>query len=72
MAKKTVSTKIGAAWFKFTENGKQYLSIKLDDSILPLQITPDKYLLLWEIPAEEQKNENSPHYSVHIAKTVEE
>lgn len=72
MAKKTVSTKIGAAWFKFTENGKQYLSIKLDDSIQPLTITPDKYLLLWEIPAEVQKTDNSPHYTVHIAKAVEE
>ena len=44
MAKKVSSVKIGAAWFKFTENGKQYLSIKLDESIQPLTITPDKYL----------------------------
>ena len=72
MAKKTVSTKIGAAWYKFTENGKQYLSIKLDESIQPLTITPDKYLLLWEVPAEDQKSENSPAYTVHIAKTIEE
>lgn len=72
MAKKTSSTKIGAAWFKFTENGKQYLSIKLDEAIQPLTITSDKYLLLWEIPQEEQKTENSPHFTVHIAKTVEE
>lgn len=72
MSKKTVSTKIGAAWFKFTESGKQYLSIKLDESIQPLTITPDKYLVLWEIPSEDQKTENSPHYTVHIAKTIEE
>ncbi len=72
MAKKVVSTKIGAAWFKFTENGKQYLSIKLDESIQPLTITPDKYLVLWEIPQDDTTTDKSPHYSVHIAKTIEE
>jgi uncharacterized protein (DUF736 family) len=72
MAKKVNSVKIGAGWYKFTENGKQYLSIKLDEAIQPLTITPDKYLLLWEISQEEQKTENSPHFTVHIAKNLEE
>ena len=72
MVKKTVSTKIGAAWWKFTENGKQYLSVKLDESIQPLTITQDKYMVLWEIPQEDQKGENSPAYAVHLAKTIEE
>ena len=72
MAKKTSSVKTGAAWFKYTENGKQYLSVKIDEANLPLTISEDKYLVLWEVPQEDKKTENSPDYYVHIAKTIEE
>lgn len=61
--------KIGAAWYKFTEDGKQYLSIKLDEAILPLTIQEDKYLTLWEIPESDRKSDNSPHYSVNLSKS---
>ena len=53
MAKKTSSVKVGAAWNKFSENGKQYIPIKFEEASLPLTITSDKSLMLWEIPQEE-------------------
>jgi uncharacterized protein (DUF736 family) len=56
-------TAIGAAWWKYTENGKQYLSIGIDKELLPLAIREGKTLTLWEIPDEERKDkEKSPHY----------
>lgn len=62
--------RIGSAWFKTSEkNGKMFLSVSLDEAALPLTITEDKFLTLWEIPEEERKVENAPHYSVHINKS---
>jgi hypothetical protein len=70
---KTSSVKIGAGWIKFTENGKQYISIKLEEAITPITIRDDRFLTLWEIPDEERKDkEKSPHYTLCIAKTTEE
>lgn len=46
-----------------------FLSVSLDEAALPLTITEDKFLTLWEIPEEERKVENAPHYSVHINKS---
>lgn len=63
--------RIGSAWFKTSEkNGKMFLSVSLDEAALPLTITEDKFLTLWEIPEEERKVENAPHYSVHINKSA--
>ena len=62
--------RIGSAWFKTSEkSGKMFLSVSLDEAALPLTITEDKFLTLWEIPEEERKVENAPHYSVHINKS---
>ena len=62
--------RIGSAWFKTSEkNGKMFLSVSLDEAALPLTITEDKFLTLWEIPEEERKVENAPRYSVHINKS---
>ena len=62
--------RIGSAWFKTSEkNGKMFLSVSFDEAALPLTITEDKFLTLWEIPEEERKVENAPHYSVHINKS---
>ena len=62
--------RIGSAWFKTSEkSGKMFLSVSLDEAALPLTITEDKFLTLWEMPEEERKVENAPHYSVHINKS---
>lgn len=55
-------TAIGAAWWKFTENGKQYLSVSIDSELLPFAIREGKSLTLWEIPENERKSDKSPHY----------
>ena len=61
---------VGKAWFKASEiTGKMFLSVKIDEAALPLTITEDKFLTLWEIPQEERKTENSPHFSVHLSKS---
>lgn len=39
-------TTIGAAWTKENKNGEHYISIKLDESILPLTITDNKMITL--------------------------
>lgn len=45
------------------------MSVSLDDAALPLTITEDKFLTLWEIPDNEQRAENAPHYSVNLSKS---
>ena len=58
--------RIGSAWVKaHEETGKMFISVSLDDAALPLTITEDKFLTLWEIPDNEQRAENAPHYSVN-------
>lgn len=62
--------RIGSAWVKAHEDtGKIFISISLDDAALPLTITEDKFLTLWEIPESEQRAENAPNYSVNISKS---
>ena len=65
-------TTIGAAWIKFTENGKTYISIKVDDELLPFALRENKILTLWEIPEEERNgNDKMPHYRLKISNTVQ-
>lgn len=65
-------TTIGAAWIKFTENGKTYISIKVDDELLPFALRENKLLTLWEIPEEERKgNDKMPHYRLKISNSVQ-
>jgi len=59
--------RIGSAWIKTTDNGV-YLSVSIDAAALPLTLTEDKYLTLWEIPEVERKTENAPHYAVVLSK----
>lgn len=65
-------TTIGAAWIKFTENGKTYISIKVDDELLPFALRENKMLTLWEIPEEERNgNDKMPHYRLKISNQVQ-
>ena len=43
-------TKIGAAWWKFTDKNEQYLSLKIDEELLPFAIREQNIITLWEIP----------------------
>jgi hypothetical protein len=60
--------KIGAVWYKATEGGKMFLSVKIDEAALPLTIDETKFITLWEIPEDQRGNENSPHFTVSLSK----
>ena len=62
-----MTTTIGAAWWKFKEDGTQYLSISVNKELLPLAIREGKLLTLWEIPESERKKEKSPHYRLVLS-----
>ena len=62
--------RIGSAWVKISDTtGKAFLSVSLDEAALPLTITEDKFLTLWEIPEAERTVENAPHYAVMLSKS---
>ena len=59
---------IGSGFYNATENGKMYISIAIDESILEIYpILKNVRFALNEIPADEQK-ENSPQYRVSMYK----
>lgn len=58
-------TKIGAGWLKEDKNKDLYISVKLDDAILPLTITQDKKLMIR--PNKNKENGSSqPDYHVDL------
>jgi len=59
--------KIGSAWHKYTDEGKEYISVALNKDALPLIITPDKSITLWANDVTEKTTEKSPQYSVSIS-----
>ena len=59
--------KIGAGWIKFKEDGSSYISLKINEELLPLVITKDQILTLFEIPTSERTKETSPAYSIAIS-----
>ena len=58
-------TRIGAGWLKEDKNKELFISVKLDNAILPLTITEDKKLMI-----RPNKNKESgsaqPDYHVEI------
>ena len=58
--------KIGAGWIKYKDDGKQFISIKIDEELLPLTITDKQSLTLFERQATENTTENSPQYTLSI------
>lgn len=58
--------KIGAAWLKTKEDGTHFLSIKIDEDLLPLTITEKQSLTLFERQTTDNSSENSPHYTLCI------
>jgi hypothetical protein len=59
-------TRIGAGWSKYTQDGKNYISCNINKELLPLVITDEKQLVLWEIEEDKRTAENSPHYTVNF------
>ena len=60
--------KIGNAWTKTPEDGNTFISVALDEVILEkYPFLKNCFINLWRIPAEDRKNENSPHWNVNIS-----
>lgn len=57
-------TRIGAGWLKPDKNNELFISVKLDDGILPLTITNDKMITI--NPNTTKKEENQPDYYFDI------
>ena len=62
--KRKSSTTIGCGWYKVSENSRDYLPILINKELLPLTITENHSLVLFPVPQEERKSEESPHYRV--------
>lgn len=52
---------IGAGWKKTDKNGKPYVSISIDDALLPLTIDSTKKLSLFPI-TEAKENDKAPDF----------
>lgn len=57
-------TRIGAGWLKPDKNNEFFISVKLDEAILPLTITNGKMLTI--TPNKTKQEENHPDYYVEI------
>lgn len=64
-----MATTIGAAWWKFKEDGTQYLSLSFNKELLPFAIKEGRIITMWEIPETERKKENSPHYRIVLSES---
>ena len=64
---------IGAGWKKTDKNGKPYVSISIDDALLPLTIDNNKKLSLFPI-TEAKENDKAPDFRLvlFIPKSEEE
>lgn len=67
--KKRSSTKIGGAWCGTTEseNPKEYISIKVNEELLPFTITKDSSLTLWAREVTKDTHEKAPQYDLSIS-----
>lgn len=57
-------TRIGAGWLKPDKNKELFISIKLDEGILPLTITNEKMLTI--SPNKTKQEEIQPDYYIEI------
>lgn len=63
-----MSTKAGGAWCGVTEEKqKEYISIKINEELLPLVITKDTNITLWVREVTEETNEKAPQYDVSLS-----
>lgn len=57
-------TRIGAGWLKVDKNKEHYISIKIDDALLPLTITTDKVLIMK--PNRNKEGDKQPDYYLDL------
>lgn len=55
---------IGAGWKKKDKNDNPYISISLDEALLPLTIDSNKRLALY--PVKEKRSDKSPDFRVDL------
>ncbi|MCQ2957270.1 MAG: hypothetical protein MJ180_00035 [Candidatus Gastranaerophilales bacterium] len=60
-------SKIGVAWNKYKDDGTSYISIKLDDELLPFTITKEHIITLFENKTTEYTTDKSPAYTLTIS-----
>jgi len=67
--KKRSSTKIGGAWCGTTESEtpREYISLKINEELLPMTITKQSSLTLWAREATKDTHEKAPQYDVSIS-----
>ena len=59
-------TRIGAGFYKETEKSK-FISLAIDEELLPLTITKEHLLTAFFVPKEDRKADNSPAYSLTLS-----
>lgn len=57
-------TIIGAGWLKQDKNGDHYISVKLEENLLPLIITPEKRLTIK--PNKDKSKDAQPDYYLNV------
>ena len=69
--KKRSSTNIGGAWCGITEEKqKEYISVKINEELLPMIITKDTNITLWAREITADTHEKAPQYDVSISVRV--
>ena len=63
-------TTIGAGWKKQDKNGKHYISVSIDEELLPLTIDSDKKISIF--PVAEKRTDKSPDFRVVLFKPGEQ
>lgn len=63
-----MSTKIGAGWYKFSDNGAEYVNLSINKELLPLTITEEHSLILFAETDKDKKNELAPTHRLVLDK----
>ena len=59
-------SKIGSGFAKENEKGK-FITMAIDEELLPITITKDHLLTAFYVPREERKSEKSPAYALLLS-----
>lgn len=57
-------TTIGAGWLKTDKNEQHFISVKIDEAILPLTITKEKMISVK--PNKKKESDNQPDYYLDL------
>lgn len=67
MEKRKSNTTIGCAWYKVSENGKEYMPIAINKELLPLKLTEQHSLVFFPVAEEDRKNTESPNFRLVLS-----